>query len=332
MAPPCSARTTGTTPPSSNRVVRVIDSAATTWNGAIPTDFYQYTVGSVVDAMFEDGLTALTNTASLQAAWESLVPYNSGELVVIHINAYINTDNSRKNNVCEPISALVYGLVDLLGIPPGQIAITDPSRTLLGSPAQARIIDNCRYTDQLAWDLYEGQYASAIPFTAGHAPPSSENLARAVEMADHLIMVPVLSWHGFNWITGCMKMMMGSISDMADICMPVRDKVRLIVADGLYGNIDGNSNPPHIFQTLGGAGTHPSSTLYFSRDMVATDSVMYDDLLDEARAQSRPKSGFGYGFLAYAADANHQLGTFEMREDTGNSGYNLIDLVEINRS
>ena len=42
--------------------------------------------------------------------------------------------------------------------------------------------------------------------------------------------------------------------------------------------------------TLGGdEGAHPSSTLYLSRDPVATDCVMYDDLLDEARAAGNEK-------------------------------------------
>ena len=56
-----------------------------------------------------------------------------------------------------------------------------------------------------------------------------------------------------------------------------------------------------------------------------------DDLLDEARAENRAKSGYQYGYLRFAADADHNLGTFEMRDDTGNSGYSLIDLIDISR-
>jgi uncharacterized protein (DUF362 family) len=339
------------TPPPENRVVRVVDSGATTWDGDDPSDFYQYAVGDVVDAMFEEGLTALTNTDSLDAAWEALVPYSDGDLVTIHINAYANNQNNSKNNVCEPISAVIHGLVDVLGVPPDRIAVVDASRTLRGSPAEERIIERCRHAEALGWDLYHGEDGPVISFTRGQAPSSEERLARVVDEADHLIMMPVLSWHSFNWITGTMKMMMGAISNMsglhsaggsygfgdgaglADICMPFNDKVRLIVADGLFGNIDGNSSSPHAFETLGGGGgAHPSSALYFSRDMVATDCVMYDDLLDEARAQNRPKSNYSYGYLKFAADADHQLGTFELRDETGGDRYSNIDLVEINRS
>ena len=63
--------------------------------------------------------------------------------------------------------------------------------------------------------------------------------------------------------------------------------------------------------------------------MVALDCIMYDDILDEARAEGRAKSGPGYGFLRAAADADHQLGTFEMREDTGQDSYSLIDLKDV---
>jgi hypothetical protein len=290
-----------------------------------------------------------------------LIPYSDGELIVIHINAYINDSNERKNNVGEPISAVVHGLVDLLGIPADRIAVTDPSRQLSDSAADDRIISRCRYRDEISWDLYQGEDGPSIPFTQGHEPrdrtgqETTEYLAKIIDEADHVIMMPVLSWHSFNWITGAMKMMMGSISDMAalhnvnaagadiqdwrdsaalaDICMPFKNKVRLLVADGLYGNINGNTGSPHAFQTLGGqGGSHPSSTLYFSRDMVALDSVMYDDLLDEARAENTPKNGHRWGYLKFASDSAHQLGTFEMREETGANSYSQIDLVEINRN
>jgi hypothetical protein len=66
--------------------------------------------------------------------------------------------------------------------------------------------------------------------------------------------------------------------------------------------------------------------------MVALDSVMYDDLLDEAKAQGNPKSGYRYGYLKFAADDNHKLGTFEMRDETGAAGYSEIDLVDVDLS
>ena len=95
--------------------------------------------------------------------------------------------------------------------------------------------------------------------------------------------------------------------------MPIKDKARLIVGEGLFGNTSGNSASPQAFETLGGdGGKHPSSVLYFSRDPVALDCVMYDDLLDEAKAKGSPKSGYAYGYLKKAADSAHAIGTYEL--------------------
>jgi uncharacterized protein (DUF362 family) len=339
--------TSGGGPAAANRVVRVIDSGATSWDGDDPSDFYQYAIPDAVDAMVSRGVQTLTGESTEEAAWRALVPYNEGELVVVHLNAYANNQNNAKNNVAATVSAVIYGLVDVLGIPADKIAVTDPSVRLTNSPAQARIIDGCRYADSLSWDMYQGINGPIIPFTDGQGPSSDEYIAQVIDEADHVILMPVLSWHGGNWITGALKMLMGAISNMgalhnalpvemrespvfADIGMVFKDKLRLIVADGLFGNIDGNSNPPHTFETLGGqGGTKPSSTLYFSKDMVAIDSVMYDDLLDEAKAQGRPKNEYKYGYLTFAADADHKLGTFEMRDETGAATYSKIDLVEV---
>ena len=247
-----------------------------------------------------------------------------------------------------PSALVIYGLVDLLGIPASNIVISDPSQLLVGSPAEDRIINRCRYNSSISWDLYRGEYGSDITFTSGHEPSSAEKIARAIDEAEHIILMPVLSWHGAGMSTGAMKMMIGSLDHMAamhdcgpgdwrnsaglaDICMPLKEKLRLIVADGLFGNINGNTASPHAFTTLGGAGgTGPSSTLYLSKDIVALDSVMYDDLLDEATAQGSPKSDYLYGYLKFAADSDHNLGTFEMRDETGATAYSKINLVKVN--
>jgi len=332
------------------RVVRVIDSGATSWKpGDSWTDYYQYGVQSVVDSMFEQGLTALSGKSTLSDAWKSLITYRNGDLVAIHVNAYCNNENGQKNNVYQVMSALVYGLVDVLGIPASQVAVVDSSHQLLGSPAQARLIDQCRHTAELGWDMYNGQFrADPIPFTSGHAPSGNVYPSKIMEDAAHVINVPVFSWHGGNWVTGALKNMMGETTGgggplhngesyeqwgngarLADICMPIRTKTRLVVGEGLFGNINGNTNPPHEFQTLGGdKGKHPSSTLYFTRDMVALDSVMYDDLLAEAAAEGSPKSGYQTGFLGFAADKDHNLGTFEMKALTGKGEYEKIELKD----
>lgn len=334
-----------------NRVVRVVDSGATTWtpeNGF--ADFFQYADQTVVDPMVERGLLALTGADSLETAWRDLVPYETGQTVAIHVNGFVHQNNHLKNNVAQPVSAIVHGLVDLLGVPPSKVAVSDPSRELLRSEATvARLIEPCRYADELSWDRQFREYGSSIRFTVGHVPPGTFQISRLMEEADHIILVPVLSWHAFNWMTGALKLLMGSVTPMgnlhpggeaevydwregarlADIAMPLKHRIRLILADGLFGNTVGNDQPPHPFETLGGnGGEHPSSTLYMSRDPVATDCVMYDDLLDEARAAGDEKNDYATGFLRFAADDNHKLGTFEMRNLTGETTYKEIEIVD----
>ncbi len=334
-----------------NRVVRVIDSAATTWTPENDfTNYFQYGDQTVVDQMVERGLLALTGADSLEAAWRELIPYESGERVAIHVNGFVHQHNELKNNVVQPVSAIVHGLVDLLGVPPSKVAVSDPSRELLRSEATvARLIEPCRYTDELSWDLHFREYGSAIRFTEGHVPPGTFQISRLMEEADHIILVPVLSWHAFNWMTGALKLVMGSITPMgnlhpggeaevydwregarlADIAMPLKHRIRLILADGLFGNTAGNDQSPHPFVTLGGDdGAHPSSTLYMSRDPVATDCVMYDDLLDEARAGGDKKKDYATGFLRFAADDNHKLGTFELRNAADDDAYQKIELID----
>ena len=106
-----------TGPAPANRVVRVVDSSATSWDGDDASDFYQYAEQTVVDSMMEAGILSLTAKSSIEEAWQSLITYNDGELIALHVNAYATNDNSRKNNVCEPISAIIHGLVDVLGVP-----------------------------------------------------------------------------------------------------------------------------------------------------------------------------------------------------------------------
>jgi uncharacterized protein (DUF362 family) len=342
---------TDITPPPLNRVVRVIDSASTNWNGQGWSDFYQYADVDVVADMFERGLTALTGAGSLEAAWKSLVPYKSGELVAIMPNLISGTSNSRKNNVWQVMDAIVYGLVDLVGIPPERIGISDNSQVtaLNSSASQARLRNNVRYTDELGWAMYPGEMSGqTVRFTPGHETGSTHSIARLFVEADHVITVPVFCWHGSttNFITGAMKLLMGTTDNMmgyhndasrlkngariADFCMTVKNTLRLIVGEGIFGAIESMSASPVAFQTLGGdGGKHPSSTLYFSRDMVALDSVMYDDMLNEKRAQGEQVNNPSKGYLEYAADADHGLGTYEMKDTTGKDTYEIIDFIDL---
>ena len=274
----------------------------------------------------------------MKAAWEFLIPYQDGELIAILPNC-IGAGNSRKNNVYQVLSAIVYGLVDVMGVPANKIAVSDPSQLIMERAYHVeRLVDNCRHKDDIQWDLYGSEMSSTeIPNMDSRV--GTQNLSRLYDEADHIIQFPILSWHS-SFITGALKGSMGMISGMnqchngdlgngtvmADYNMPTKDRKRLIVADGLFGNTKGMNDSPHAFQTLGGdGGQHPSSALYFSRDIVAVDCVMYDDI----RTEKGDKSG-QVGHLQKAADADHGLGTFDMRTENSSGEYEEIDFKDIN--
>ena len=334
-------------------MVRVIDSNATTWTpGDSWNNFYQYAKQDVVDAMFERGIKKLANKSSLKEAWEFLIPYQSGDLIAIKPNTIMAGDNDRKNNIYHVVSAIVYGLVDLMGIPPDKIAISDPSHLITqggnAGPSADRMIDNCRHSEQLKWDLYGKDLSSTeIQFTDGHATGATHRLYKLYNEADHVICLPVLSWHSINAITGALKNLMGITTNMgeyhnsvsggfsnsarfADYTMPIKDKLRLSIGEGLFGNVTDMNARPSPYQTLGGdGGKHPSSVLYFSRDIVALDSVMFDDEITERNAKGIRSTRVNKGFLVYAADDDHGLGTYEMKDTTGESTYNEIDFIDV---
>jgi hypothetical protein len=102
-------------------------------------------------------------------------------------------------------------------------------------------------------------------------------------------------------------------------------KTVLTVGDGLFGNRQDQMSPPAPWVTFGG---QAPNSLFFSRDPVAIDCVMYDFLAAEAGVPAGADD-----YLALAAGAG--LGTFEHRApgvDNPAGWYSLIDYVYLDLS
>jgi hypothetical protein len=96
------------------------------------------------------------------------------------------------------------------------------------------------------------------------------------------------------------------------------DKTVLTVGDGLYGSIGDQSTKPEAWTTFG---NQAPSSLFFSRDPVAMDCVMYDFLEAEVGVPSGADD-----YLAVAAQEG--LGIFEHRAPEATEPkewYSLID-------
>ena len=83
-----------------NNVVSVHDFQATNWD--YTTDyFWQYVNQDIVDTMIALGVMNLTGTTNTNDAWNALIPYQTGEKVLIKFNFNNTTWCSTENNQIE---------------------------------------------------------------------------------------------------------------------------------------------------------------------------------------------------------------------------------------
>jgi hypothetical protein len=102
----------------------------------------------------------------------------------------------------------------------------------------------------------------------------------------------------------------------------IRDKTRLVIGDGLFGNWRSNSGKPERWDTFGNAA--PNS-LFFATDPVAIDSVMCDFLEAEEWINNEADD-----YLQLAEEAG--LGVYERGDpwqQPYGSGYDSIDYVRV---
>lgn len=278
--------------PRSNRVVEVMAP------GAVAEDSLVIDA-AVVAAMFAAGLTALTDTADLAAAWQQVLPgYQAGQRIALKANA-LNPD--------VPTSPALLTAV-------GQSLLAD-----LSAPG----------TDVYAWDRTERemQRAGLTPEVLGiavrgtHFSSSDETgpgyeeqtvclsgrrikLTRLLtQETEHLINVAVMKNHYAAGFTGCLKNHYGSFAnpgDFHDNCeqhiarlnaMPeVAGTTRLHVMDALLGVSRGDTDKP--------ADCKPR------RILMAFDPVAIDqrglEVRDEMRVEAGLEPGNPAGYIAEA--------------------------------
>jgi len=293
-------------------VVRVHDTNATFWDYA--TGYYWDHVNqAVVDDMVDRAVCELTGCADINDAWHDVMSdYSAGDRVAVKINCNGNWTGSTPNHIIdacvEPIIAVLRGLVNI-GIPQSDIYIYDAVRTL-----------HERYPTRIHAVFPSVHVIGMESVSFGRTGDPYERIvlqrpiAESLYLADilincqHLINMPLLKSHGPG-VTGALKNHVGSQSVHSDLGLPdptpihhnmyttsladlnnnphIRDKTRLIVADGLFGNwsfvvIDNGIMVGHPWITFGNAA---ANSIFASRDPVAVDSVMYDIIKAETDAR-----------------------------------------------
>lgn len=297
-------------------VVHVRDDDATSWN--FSSGWYGYSVDqAVVDEMVNQGLKRLTATATTSQAWSRLIPgYVTGEKIAIKVNFnnFSSTGpdpDSDINALIEPVNALIGTLVDF-GFAPEEITVYDVTHGWHnGGIPQNSFINRCLYSG-VNFEAYVGNsnpYSSREKVEFNCPPPPKPQIpdlaiCNALVESDYLINMPIIKAHPFGYVTLAFKHHFGSV----DACQQMHNylpsysyyepdyspmidmyknphfgaKTVLTVGDGLFGHWYNVSGTPLRWLTFG---NNAPSSLFFSSDSVAIDSVMSDLIDVERQAQ-----------------------------------------------
>jgi uncharacterized protein (DUF362 family) len=329
------------------KVVHVYSPQATGWD--FSTGWYgDYVDQSVVYEMMDRGLMELTGRTSRAAAWQALIPdYLPGQRVAIKVNLNNARSEGDSDNIIdalvELVNAVIGGLKDI-GVAESYIWVYDAIRYI-----PDRFRSGCAFPGV----QFSGTNINSQGFSSTErvtfAPPSGspsladQRISNVLVNADYLINMPVMKKHCCAWVTLSFKNHFGSIENCAalhDYTFPYESiytsgynpmvdiyknphfvgKTVLTIGDGLYGSRDHQESKPEPWVTFG---NQAPNSLFFSKDLVAIDSVMYDFLEAEVGVQ---EGGDDYLVLA----AQEGLGVFEHRA-SGASGpdewYSQLDYV-----
>ena len=326
---------TQTPTPGASRVVHVHDPDATSWNGS-SNYYYNYVNQSVVNEMVDRGVMALTGTATRADAWRALIPNYSGGIVAIKVNFNNSQQGNLINALIHPVNAVIRGLLEI-GVAAQNILVYDAVR-----PIPSYFRNGCLYTGVQFYDVNNASFPIAVSFGRPGVP--AEYLTSAVVNAAYLINVPIMKGHSISGVTLGFKNHLGTINSplplhdyigpgwshydsgynpMVDIHLTshIRTKTVLVLGDGLFASRDNTNVVPTRWQTFGNQ--FPNS-LFFARDPVAVDCVMYDLLAAEGCPYAWDEAT---DYLRVAAAAG--LGVYEHGDPWG-SGYSHIDYVKIN--
>ena len=299
------------------RVVWVWDPDCTDWDGSNYWWYSSHNDQNVLDEMFSKGIQTLAGESTDYNAWDALfkhfnlehgygnVGYQTGEKICIKIN--MNSDNygygyqhNYINSNPYVIKSLFRDLVNVVGVAQEDITVYDASR-YLANWWWDRATDefpNIKGVDKNGGASGRTKYvgsSSYIHFTDGQ----SFALPTCLANAKYFINVPCTKMHGAGRVTLAGKNLfgawnpnvanmhtymeygeaaMGNAAPQADLLLheELGGKTLLALGDGTWGCREYNYNIER-FQMYPFNNDWMSS-LFFSQDTVALDSVMYDFL------------------------------------------------------
>lgn len=344
-----------------SRVIRIYNPQATFWDYKTKpyTDFIHQ---DVVEQMLKDGMCRFTKTSSVADAWNAVMPsYRNGDKIAIKPNLNVLHLGYEKNIITTPavINSIIHSLIHDLGASPSSIYVYD---LCVDVQQIKRIIKddvNCvgrsngtlhdKLKKRLLIGLNTSESSAAIemrnPVYDTDGKTISCYIPKVLARADHLINIPFLKAHQFLLISSAFKNHFGTVRfsnynqypvtlhgkplrpALVDIYRNkhIKDKTRLIIADGLFGaplyGHESYGSLPTPWHTFPGDKT-PNS-LFFATDPVALESIIGDYIAEEQSYHNlNPRP---HDYLHQAAKEN--LGTHEHRKTKG--GYDLIAYKEL---
>jgi hypothetical protein len=337
-----------------NRVVHTHSFRATNWNYV--TGWYgNYVDQTVVDSMTDRGLKALTGAATRADAWHAIIPgYTAGQVVAIKVNLNNAAGCSDSDQIIDalpqPVNSVILGLKSI-GVPENDIWVYDVTKAWHTSQMPTRLVNAVKalYPD-IQFHSGGGDCSTALGFSETEAVHfnvpadrliSDRPICTALVQASYLINMPIMKKHGMAGVTLGFKNHFGSIdgcelvhwsvslgdpgylptySGLVDIFNNphFKDKTVLTIGDALFGaRLNNYSEIPNRWSTFD---DKSPNSLFFSKDPVAIDCVMYDFLQAETGV---PTGSDDYLKLAQTAG----LGTFEHWDVQGQ--YHTIDYRRI---
>ena len=268
------------------RVVRVYNNKLNTWDftTGIWTDYNDF------DEFYKTtifGLKKLTNTATVQEAWESILTgYQPGHKITIklnHNNISVGNDPARPNTSLAMAAAVVKSLVEDLGVQQSNITVYDVVRntgTWWRTP-WATMFPGVAFVRQatVVWDT-----SNPVHFPNGADLYLPMNLVNA----DHLLNLSLLKGHG-GYATGAMKNHFGTVNRPTSLhtdrqrqiaylnwIPQIKDKERLCICEAHMLGYPGQADyyAPAQFTELYPSGKFGS--LLLSKSSFYLDNVMAD--------------------------------------------------------
>ena len=286
-------------------------SVATAWDYA--TGWYgDYVNQAVVDLMTDNGMMDLTGTNTRADAWHAIIPsYTAGQNVAIKINlnnASCYDDHQVIDALPQPVNSVILGLKSI-GVPENNIWVYDVTNGWHSGAMPSRLVNKVTALyPGVQFHSNDGGCSTALGYSATqkvhfNVPPgrtiTDRPICNALVQSAYLINMPIMKKHGMAGVTLGFKNHFGSInhceyvhwsvelgdgnylstySGLVDIYNNThfKDKTVLTIGDGLYGaRVDNYSEVPSPWPTFD---DQSPNSLFFSRDPVAIDCVMYDFL------------------------------------------------------